>query len=306
MKEQTVYALGFFDGVHLGHQALLKAGRELADKHGCKAGVVTFSSHPDAFIFGKPPALLSTSEDRKALLLACHIETVIERNFDEQLMNTHWSAFLAQLEEIGAAGFVCGDDFRFGKGGEGTAEKLAKWCGAKNIPCIILPQQELDGIRVSSTHIRALLEQGKMAEAVRFLGHPHRMTGCVVHGKHLGHQLGIPTANISLPEGSVRLKNGVYACAARVDGKGYPAVCNIGTQPTFGDNALAVEPWILDFEGDLYGKKLTLDFYDYLRPEQKFSSVEDLKTQIQTDAENTRQLLGCFCRGEHCSPAGGH
>ncbi|MBQ8796973.1 MAG: bifunctional riboflavin kinase/FAD synthetase [Oscillospiraceae bacterium] len=289
MKEQTVYALGFFDGVHLGHQALLRECRRLADQAQCQAGVVTFRTHPAKLLRGKEPPRVNTGTDRRDLLLSYGIDIVEERPFDKVTMETPWEAFMVKF--LCPAGFVCGSDFRFGKGGEGTAEKLAQWCKEQNIPCVIVPQQELDGIRVSSTHIRSLLEQGNMAEAVRFLGHPHRMTGTVIHGKNLGHKLGIPTANMKLPEGTVQLPKGVYACTAEVDGRIYPAVTNIGTQPTVDGNALTVEPWILDFEGDLYGKKLTLHFYDYLRPEQKFDSVEELKAEIQKNAAQAQKIL---------------
>ena len=289
MKEQTVYALGFFDGVHLGHQALLRECRHLADEFQCPAAVMTFRTHPGKLLRGEAPPQVNTCQDRRDLLFSYGIDIVEERPFDKTTMETPWEEFMGKF--LRPAGFVCGSDFRFGKGGEGTAEKLAKWCEGQNIPCIIVPQQEKDGIRISSTHIRSLLEQGQMAEAVRFLGHPHRMTGTVIHGKNLGHKLGIPTANMALPEGTVQLKKGVYACTAEVNGAIYPAVCNIGTQPTVDGNNLTVEPWLLDFAGDLYGKKLTLHFYDYLRPEQKFDSLEELKAEIQKNALQARKIL---------------
>lgn len=291
MKEQTVYALGFFDGVHLGHQALLKACRALAAEKECASAVMTFRDHPGKLLRGEEPPRINTSVDRRDLLFSYGIDIVEERPFDKTTMETPWEEFMVKF--LRPAGFVCGSDFRFGSRGEGTAEKLAQWCAQQEtpIPCIIVPQQELDGIRVSSTHIRALLEQGKMAEAVRFLGHPHRMSGTVIHGKNLGHKLGIPTANMALPEGTVQLPKGVYACTAEVDGITYKAVTNIGTQPTVEGDTLTVEPWLLDFEGDLYGKKLTLHFYDYLRPEQKFNDLEELKAEIQKNAAQTRKIL---------------
>lgn len=289
MKEQTVYALGFFDGVHLGHQALLRQCRALADQQACAAGVMTFQTHPSKLLLGAEPPRINTSPDRRDLLFSYGIDIVEERPFDQATMQTPWEEFMVKF--LRPAGFVCGSDFRFGNRGEGTAEKLADWCKERDIPCVIVPQQTIDGIRVSSTHIRGLLEKGDIKEANRFLGHPHRLSGKVIAGKGLGHTLGIPTANMALSEGLAELPHGVYACTAEVDGVTCKAVTNIGTQPTVNGNELTVEPWILDFEGDLYGKKLTLHFYDYLRPEQKFSSVEELKAQIRTDAKNTRQLL---------------
>lgn len=291
MKEKFIYALGFFDGVHLGHQALLQQCRTLADRCGCRAGVVTFTSHPDALVREKAPAFLNTTEDRKRLLLSYGMDSVMELPFDRELMNTHWSAFLTQLLEADAAGFVCGSDFRFGAGGSGTAKKLAAFCQSRDLPCAIVPQQMLDGIRISSTHIRALLESGEMTRAVEFLGHPHVLTGTVISGRRLGRTLGIPTANLALPEGIVQPKLGVYACAAAAEGKTYAAVANIGTRPTVSGRHITVEAWLLDFEGDLYGKPLTLAFHSFLRPEEKFDSLDALKAQIQKDSETVRHIL---------------
>ena len=289
---KTIFALGFFDGVHLGHAALLAACRRLADEKGCDAGVVTFTSHPDTLVSGKTPMLINTSEDRKKILTEqFHIDQVVEIPFNKAVMNTHWASFLETLVLQSAAGFVCGSDFRFGAGGLGTAENLATFCGEQGLVCAIIPQQELHGIRVSSTYIRQLLETGQMDAAVEFLGHPHILSGTVITGRKLGRTLGIPTANIPLPEGVVCPKHGVYACKAYVDGQEYLAVTNIGTRPTVGGHHITVEPWLLDFEGDLYGKKLTLAFYDFLRPEMSFPSLEALKEEILKNAAKTRTFF---------------
>ncbi len=291
MKETTIYALGFFDGVHLGHQALLAACRELAKVNSCKTGVVTFTAHPDGLVFGISPALINTIEDRKRLLTTYGMETVVELPFDNALMRTHWSDFLVQLLEQGAAGFVCGDDFRFGAGGIGTAKKLAAFCENRGLPCAVVPQQEVDGVRVSSTYLRQLLEQGEIARANRFLGHPHMLTGQVVSGRGLGHTIDIPTANILLPDGLVVPKLGVYACKAIVDDNAYLAVTNIGSRPTVGGHQIRAESWLLDFEGDLYGKRLALTFYEYLRPEKKFADLKELREEILKNAAQTRKIL---------------
>lgn len=285
-----IYALGFFDGVHLGHQALLAACRELAAKTGYPAGVITFEGHPQALIAGNQPHLLNTNEDRMRLLQSFGAEKVVFLPFDRQLMTTHWSEFLAQITD--SAGFVCGSDFRFGAGGNGTAKKLAAYCDSRGLACAIVPQQMIGDIRVSSTHIRRLLELGEMEEAVRFLGHPHIFTGQVVPGRGLGHTIGVPTANLAIPEGLVLPKNGVYACKTLIDGKEYLAVTNIGSRPTVDGHHITVEPWILDFEGDLYGKGIYVAFYKYLRPEQKFENLADLKTEIEKNAAQTRDFFG--------------
>ena len=291
MKERTIFALGFFDGVHLGHQALMKACRELARENGCVPGAVTFTSHPKALLCGNAPVLINTIEDRKRLLFRYGMENVVYMAFDEDLRAMHWQTFLENLLKDGAGGFVCGSDFRFGAGGQGTAEKLREFCRERNLPCGIVPQQLVDGVRVSSTHIRALLENGEMEQANRFLGHPHSLTGTVVPGRQLGRTIGIPTANLELPDYLVQPKFGVYACSVVLDGKRYAAVTNIGTRPTVEGHHVTVEPWILDFDGDLYGKTITLVFHKFLRPEQKYPSLEDLKAQIQKDADKTREIL---------------
>ena len=292
MKEKTIFALGFFDGVHLGHQALLSACKTLAAQHGCRAGVLTFAGHPDTLVLGNAPALLNTPQDRRQLLTEYGMDTVVELPFDRELMCCPWQTFFRRLvEEFGAAGLVCGEDFRFGHKGEGTADTLSRACREEGLPCAVVAQQKLDGTVISSTHIRALLETGDMEETNRFLGHAHILTGEVVAGRQLGRTMGIPTANLSIPEGLAVPKLGVYACLACFDGHKYPAVANIGTRPTVGGHHVTVEPWILDFDGDLYGKEITLQFIRFLRPEQKFDTLAELKAQIQLDAAETFKLL---------------
>lgn len=292
IEKRAIYALGFFDGVHLGHQALLTQCRTLADRLGCRAGVVTFSGHPDALVHGVAPMLINTPEDRKKLLKQLHMDAVVELPFDRAMMTMPWQTFIEMLvEHYGAAGFVCGHDFRFGDRGAGTASLLQEYCAAQNMPCRIVPEQILDGITVSSTHIRRLLEQGEMEQAVRFLGHPHILTGEVVTGRKLGRTLGIPTANLLIPEGVVQLCYGVYACKAQTEEGTYLAVTNVGNRPTVGGHRVTVEPWLMDFDGDLYGKEITLSFYVFLRPEKKFESLEALREEIQKNAVQTRKIF---------------
>lgn len=285
---KTIYALGFFDGVHIGHQALLNRCRALAAEANSLAGAVTFSSHPDALVFGAAPVLINTPADRERLLLHW-LDSVVTLPFDEKMHTTGWEAFLDTLRsDYGAVGFVCGDDFRFGARGAGNPELLTRYCRENGLPCAVVPEQSLDGTRVSSSYIRTLLEAGDMERAAAFLGHPHILTGTVVHGHQLGRTLGIPTANLRLPQGLVVPRFGVYACLARVDGATYPAVTNVGTRPTVEGHGITVEPWILDFSGDLYGKEICLEFHKFLRPECKFDSLEALREEIRKNAQQTR------------------
>ncbi len=291
-QEKTIYALGFFDGVHLGHQALLTACRNLAAQTGAIPGVVTFDGHPDALVTGEAPALLNSIEERKDLLCSYGMEKIVVLPFDEKLMTLSWQDFFAFLRETcRAAGLVCGSDFRFGYRGQGTADQLKAACASVGIPCVIVPQQEVDGIRVSSTHIRSLIENGEMEEAVKFLGHPHIQTGVVQTGATLGRKMGTPTANLAIFEGKILPKFGVYACKIQTETGRFLAVANVGTRPTVNGAGITVEPWILDFAGDLYGKTVTLEFYQFLRPEQKFASLEELRQEIQKNAAQTREYF---------------
>ena len=291
MNRKFIFALGFFDGVHLGHQALLKACLELAAKLGVETAAITFENHPQSLFVHATPPLLTTLKDRCGLLMGYGIEHVYAFPVSEKVMSTPWRDFLDELMECGAAGFVCGDDFRFGSRGEGDREKLKTYCAEQGLPCVIVPEQSLGDTRVSSTYIRRQIEEGDMATAVTFLGHPHVLTGEVVTGRQLGRTIGVPTANVLIPEGVVVPKRGVYAGKCLVEGKAYLAVTNIGARPTVNGHQVRSESWLLDFAGDLYGKTVTLEFHRFLRPERKFASLEELKARIQVDAEETREYF---------------
>ena len=292
MKEKMIYALGFFDGVHLGHKALLRACRELADKLGAKAGVVTFTSHPDALVLGQAPKLINTPTDRQQLLRNAGMDSVVELPFDKKMMAMPWQDFFRLLlEKYHAAGFVCGADFRFGIRGEGTSALLRDACEQEGIPCTVVPEQTVDGITVSSTHIRSLLERGDVETAARFLGHPHFLSGSVVKGRQLGRTIGIPTANLKFPEELALPKLGVYACSAEVSGQIYSCVTNVGNRPTVGGHHITVESWLQNFDGELYGKSMTVRFYKFLRPEQKFSDLQELRREILKNREEVLEIF---------------
>lgn len=286
--KKQIMALGFFDGVHLGHQVVLNACRELADEMGCEAAVVTFDRHPKGVIFGEAPGLLNKPSDKVKLLKTFGMDQVHVLTFNEEIMNMHWRKFVDLLLDLGAAGLVCGHDYHFGHFGIGNAEKLKTICEERGLPCVIIPEQVQEGSRVSSTRIRQKIEQGEMEGAMRLLGHPHMLTGTVVHGNKLGRTLGIPTANLILPEGLIIPHFGVYACLCNIDGKDYMAVTNIGTRPTVNGEGVTVEPWILDYEGNLYDREITLHFYRFLRPERKFDSLEELRLAVLRDADVIR------------------
>ena len=260
----------------------------LAARQGCETAAITFDDHPMRLFSDRNPPLITTVHDRQLLLRHYGIQTIRCFPVTEEVMSTPWEAFLEQLCRQGAAGFVCGDDFRFGHRGEGDAERLQQYCARHNLPCAVIPEQTHSGIRISSTQIRTLIEDGRMESAANLLGHPHILTGTVHHGHQLGRRLGIPTANLRLEPMLAVPKFGVYACRVVIGEQTYPAVANVGVRPTVSGSGITVEPWILDFQGDLYGEEIRLEFYRFLRPEMKFDALSELQAQIHRDAEQVR------------------
>ena len=291
-NRKRVIALGFFDGVHTAHAALLRRAAERAEQLNAVPAAITFDRFPKTMQRGGPVPLINTPADRTFLMEKyCGIREVVVLEFDRALMELPWDAFVTDLlvEQFGCIHVVAGHDYRFGYKGEGNPEKLKALCTELGIGCDIIDKVELDGITVSSTHIRSLIEAGEMEEAHRFLGHPHVLSGPVVGGQQLGRTIGVPTANLIVPEGVVVPAYGVYATRV-IMGQGiYLAVTNVGVRPTVDDGrGVTVEPWILDFEGDLYGQNIHLEFYKQLRGERKFASLAELKEEICRNAEQTR------------------
>lgn len=290
--QKVIYALGFFDGVHLGHQALLSACRVLAEQVGGTTGVVTFQQHPQALLCGAAPKLICSFADRDTLLRRFGGERILALPFDESLKNTSWQDFLQQLvEKENAAGFVCGYDFRFGRQGQGDPEKLAAFCREKGLVCRVVDAQKAEGEEISSTAIRNYLRSDAFHKALAMLGHGYLLSGQVVKGKQLGRTIGIPTANLQLPRELEQPPKGVYAARATVAGKTYFAVTNIGNRPTVAGENITVESWLPDFSGDLYGQKLTLELVAFLRPERKFDSLAQLQEEIRKNAAQARKIL---------------
>ena len=223
------------------------------------------------------------------------IESVIFIHFDKTVMQMPWQDFVQTLiTEMDAAWVVVGHDFRFGWKGEGTAERLQSYCAEHGLGCDVIPAVTLEGKVVSSTYIRDLISEGEMEAANRFLGHPHTLVDTVHYGYRLGTQMGTPTINMRFPNGVVVPRFGVYAAKVYLeDGSEHMAVTNVGVRPTVsGENRVSVESFILDFSGNLYDHKVRVEFHAFLRPEQRFESVDALKAQILRDAESTRRYFG--------------
>lgn len=287
MDQKYVIAMGFFDGVHVGHGALLNKARERAAELGALPAVLSFDRHPDELVFGTKVPLLSDCDGREEIIQRCYgINKVFFIHFSPFIMNMPWRDFISSTaQELNAAGFVAGHDFTFGARGEGKPERLKEYCSENNISCDIIPAVKIDGRIVSSTYIRTLIENGRMEEAARFLGHPHCLLDKVHQGYHVGRKLDAPTINMFFPSSVIVPKNGVYATRAILDnGEEYSAVTNVGVRPTFGGtDTVSVESYLLGFSGDLYGRTVRVDFYSFLREERKFETAEELSGRIKLD-----------------------
>ena len=298
MSEQRenacVLALGFFDGVHLGHAALLRRTVERARESGIAPAVMTFDNHPDALLRGTPVELINSRSDRERLIRTLFdIQRVEVFHFDRDSMRMSWRDFLSLCRSAyGAVHFVVGYDFRFGWRGEGNPERLREYCRENGLGCDVIDPVVLDGVTVSSTHLRELLSRGDMPGAARFLGHPHVLTDTVRSGRRLGRRIGAPTVNMGFAPGVLIPPYGVYAVRFSLPEGIFSAVTNIGTRPTVDDSpAVTVESYILDFEGDLYGQTLTAEFIAFIRPERRFGSLEELSAQIAKDTRRAREIL---------------
>lgn len=296
MNERRVIALGFFDGVHIGHGALLKKTCERAKALGAIPAAMSFDTHPDTLVFGTPTELLNTMDERKQLMQSLYgIEDVIFCHFDKAMMNMDWEAFVEDylVRELHACHLVCGHDYHFGARGFGNAERLTEKCRALGLGCDVIGEVKLDGVTVSSTYLRRLLKEGRMEEAVRFLGHGHIISGIVQHGDSRGHTLGLPTANLALDASLLVPAFGVYGGWADAGELGrFPAAVNLGVHPTVHELPHPVaEASLLGFDGDLYGRFLRLELLFQVRPERQFSSLQELTAQIARDQQTVLHRL---------------
>ncbi len=291
-KKMRAVALGFFDGLHRGHAALLHKLYNRATELDLEAAVVTFDVHPDTLVFGNNVPLINTAEERKDMIRRMFfIDTTIFLHFNRKMMQMQWQDFIASaVSELRIEAVVIGHDFTFGYRGEGTPERLKEWCDQNSICCDVIPAVRVDGRIVSSTEIRQLIEEGKIEEANRLLGHPHIISDTVHSGYHLGQKLGTPTINQSITQGVVVPKFGVYASKVYLDdGSVHTAVTNIGTRPTVSTlDQVSVESHLLDFSGNLYGRKARVELHHYQREERRFENTSLLAEQIQRDAEEAR------------------
>ncbi len=292
----TAVALGNFDGIHQGHYQVIKALRDASSGLGhCHVTVVTFDPHPQAFFSGQPQMLLTPLSEKTKLLEQLGVEQLVLLPFNQEFASLPPQAFVKQIlvDQLAVQTISVGFNFCFGYRRAGTAEDLVKIAGQYDVPVNILSPQTTEGLSISSSAIRKALQAGELSTANQMLGRSYTLIGSVIRGQKLGRTLGFPTANLQLPDNKFLPRQGVYS--VRVEQPDWShmqmGVMNLGRRPTVEGTQTTVEVHLLDWSGDLYGHTLTVSLEKFLRPEQKFASLEALKTQIRSDCEAARLSL---------------
>ena len=286
----SAVALGVFDGVHLGHRAILGTALTRARAAGLEAVVCTFDPHPmEVLQPDRAPRPITTLDERLALIGETGVDAVVVLAFTRELASMEPEAFVKDmlLDRLRAREIVVGYNHRFGRGARGDARLLQELADRVGFRAHVVPPMTVEGAAVSSTEIRSALQRGDVTTAARDLGRPYTIAGPVTAGAGRGRTLGFPTANIEA-ERPVLVARGVYRGRIHVDGQQHSTVVNVGVRPTFGETMLAVEAHLIDFKGDLYGRRVRLDFLERLRDEMRFPSVEELKAQVARDIAAAR------------------
>jgi riboflavin kinase/FMN adenylyltransferase len=290
---RPVIAIGNFDGLHRGHRAVIDRTLALAHRLGRPSAILTFEPHPrDFFRPGAPVFRLTPLTEKTIIADHLGLDALIALSFDADMARMEASAFIEEwlVKRLEIAAVIVGTDFRFGAKRVGTSQMLASEGARWSFEVEILPEVAMDGGRVSSSAVRQALESGDIAQANELLGHRWFVAGEVRHGEKRGRELGFPTANLRL-DASCRLRHGIYAVRVLVEGRVHEAVASFGRRPTFDNGAPLLEVFIFDFEGNLYGRALTVEFVAWLRGEQKFDSVDALVAQMHQDVSEAKRRL---------------
>ena len=292
-SQRTVLTIGVFDGVHRGHRHLLTQLKTEAMKRKALAGIVTFRNHPRMVLQPElTVSYLTSPEERIGLLKETGVDLVVPIPFDLELSHLRAREYVNLLQErLYMRGLVIGPDFAMGHRREGDAKTLTALGLEMGFSVHVVEALALDDLVMSSTAIRDSLTRGDVALAATLLGRNFSLTGAVCRGAGRGQELGFPTANLDIPEGIVIPGDGVYATWAYLGHDRYMSATNVGVRPTFGSNERTVEAFIMDFQGNLYGKEIRLEFSQRLRDELRFDTVEDLQSQMARDVEQARTLL---------------
>lgn len=284
-ERPLVAAIGFFDGMHRGHQEIARRTLRLR-KPGWRTAALTFANHPASFLRpGMEPPLITTPEERLDLIAAAGFDECFFVRFDENVASITAERFLTEtlMTQLGVRGVVVGKNFRFGNKRAGDTAMMQTVLAEHGIACVPVENTvDQSGERISSTRIRRYIAEGDFDTADRLLGNSYEVRGRVVLGRGRGHDLHFPTANIELPR-KLLPKDGVYSAVARFDGRDYAALVSIGTNPTFGGSERTVEAWLRDFHETVYGKELALRDLRFVREQQRFNTMSELKEQMDRD-----------------------
>ncbi len=294
LSDPVWVTIGNFDGVHLGHQSLIRQLIDQAKLDQVKSMAVTFWPHPREF-FSKDFVgfYLNNSQEKNFLLEKTGLDNILSLNFDSELANLDAAQFLTKLSKVAPLrGLMVGEKFAMGKERQGTETVIKRACESMGIPCVYIKPLEIDGKVVSSQRIRKTLMQGDMELVFKLLGRTYSLSGRVAHGKKTGSKLGFPTANLYFDENRQLPKFGIYASKVEVNGKVYQGVTNVGIRPSFDDgNSPSVETLLLDFDDNIYNKLIHVNFIHFLREEKKFDRISDLIEQIKKDKKEARRIL---------------
>lgn len=283
----TVVALGYFDSVHLGHRKVIETAKSLAEELGVKVTVFTFGGNLRAMISRKNDKYVYSVDERNEILKEMGIDSVFVQRVDFDFLSMGKLAYLNWInKKFDIKGYVCGADYKFGMFAKGTVDDLSKYAETNSQVLKIVDTLDADGKRVSTSRIKTLLSAGDLKNANALLGRPFSLMGAVVKDRGVGTTLGFPTANLKLEKHKQPLREGVYAGHVFIEGVRYDTIVNFGTRPTFGGTDTVIEAHIAGFDGDLYGKTLTLFFDGYIREIRKFFNEDDLKKQLTEDLES--------------------
>lgn len=292
-SQAAVLTIGNFDGVHLGHVAMLGRLKELSRHLGLPAVVVTFDPPPLAILAPERlPPRLTTAEQKVSLLRAQGVDEVIVWPASRELLSLTAEQFFEQIvcDQLKCRGIVEGPNFCFGRARGGNVEVLRRLGSAADLPVVIADPSEAGGTMISSSQIRSALSEGHVSRAAELLGRPYALQGTIVTGAQRGRLLGFPTANLSQVETLIP-PLGVYAAQTTIQGTTWPVALNIGPNPTFGEDQLKLEAHVIGYSGDLYGQALSLELLDQLRGVQKFGGVEELREQLRRDIERCSEIF---------------
>lgn len=285
ISKNTVVTIGNFDGVHIGHQDIINRTISIGKEKELKSLLFTFSNHPVNFFSNEHIKNLMTIEDKCKLIRNMGIEVVINIPFDKPIIDLTPEEYAKDIlvEKLKAKEIVIGHDFRFGKNRGGDGSVLREFGDKYGFNVNIIDPIKIGNIRVSSSFIRKMINEGKVERVDKFLGRPYEIKGLVVHGKKLGRKLGFPTINLDIDNNILTPKTGVYYTKVKIEDTFYDGATNIGYNPTIENSSFSVETHIIDFDGDLYKKDATIYFIERIRNEKKFSSIDKLKAQMDKD-----------------------